>query len=209
MTEAAYIIKSNIYFAWLALFIFFSGFCFSWLVDLFNIRFLKWFPCWFMKALSRHVNPKASFTKIFTIIFLFNSISIAFYMISGLFVIFPFIISFLTGMNIGLTVFMPPQVTIEGYEIGRTHEAGSIFKIMIFSSFVMVLEVIIFSLALGMGMSLGVAVAVISNANPSASPGASVFLAELLSIRLRTYMVICVPILALSAYMEATVIKGA
>lgn len=209
MTEAAYIIKENIYFAWLALFIFFSGFCFSWLVDLFDIRFLKWFPGWFVKVLSKHVNPKASFVKIFTVIFLFNSISIAIYMVSGLFVILPFVIAFMTGMNIGLTVFMPAQASLEGYETGSAHGAGNIFKIVIFSTFVMVLEIITFSLALGMGMSLGVAVAVVSNANPSASQAASIFLAELLILRLRTYMLVCVPILAVSAFMEATVIKGA
>jgi hypothetical protein len=59
-----------------------------------------------------------------------------------------------------------------------------------------------------MGMSLGIAVAAVSVANPSASAGASMFLAELLSMRLRTYILFCVPVLAVSAYMEASVIKG-
>jgi len=209
MLEAIYLIKSNIYFTWFALLIFFSGFCFSYLVDHFKIRFLAWFPHWFIKFMSKHVNPKASFLKIFLIIFLFNSISIAVYMMSGLFVIFPYIIAFLTGMNIGLTVFIPPKANIEGYEMGHPHGAGNMFKMMLFSTFVMVLEIVTFSLALGMGMSLGIAVAAVSTANPSASTGASMFLAELLSMRLRTYILFCVPVLAVSAYMEADVIKGA
>jgi hypothetical protein len=209
MLEAMYVVKNNIYFTWFALLIFFSGFCFSYLVDMFNIKFLAWFPHRFLKSMSRYVNPKASFLKIFLIIFLFNSISIAIYMISGLFVILPYIISFLTGMNIGLTVFIPPKASIEGYEMGHPHGAGKMFKMMFFSTFVMVLEIITFSLALGMGMSLGIAVAAVSTANPSASAGASMFLAELLSMRLRTYILFCVPVLAVSAYMEASVIKGA
>ena len=219
MLEAIYLIKNNIYFTWFALLIFFSGFCFSYLVDHFKIRFLTWFPHWFLKLMSKYVNPKASSLKIFLIIFLFNSISIAVYMISGLFVIFPYIIAFLTGMNIGLTVFIPPttplagsatggKANIEGYEMGHPHGAGTMFKMMVFSTFVMVLEIVTFSLALGMGMSLGVAVAAVSTANPSASTGASMFLAELLSMRLRTYILFCVPVLAVSAYMEADVIKG-
>jgi len=208
MLEAIYLIKNNIYFTWFALLIFFSGFCFSYGVDHFKIRFLTWFPHWFLKFMSRYVNPKASSLKIFMIIFLFNSISIAIYMISGLFVIFPYIIAFLTGMNIGLTVFIPQKATIEGYEMGHPHGTGKMFKMMFFSTLVMVLEIITFSLALGMGMSLGIAVAAVSVANPSASAGATMFLAELLSMRLRAYILFCVPVLAVSAYMEAGVIKG-
>ncbi|MFH1710587.1 MAG: hypothetical protein ABH860_05965 [bacterium] len=208
MLEAIYMVKSNIYFTWFALLVFFAGFCFSYLVNYFDIKFLAWFPDRFLKFMSKYVNPRASFLRIFLIIFLFNSISIAIYMISGLFVILPFIIAFLTGMNIGLTVFIPPKATIEGYEIGHVHGAGNMFIMVLFSTFVMMLEVITFSLALGMGMSFGVAVAAVSSANPSASAGASLFLAELLTLRLRTYMLFCVPVLAVSASLEASVIKG-
>jgi hypothetical protein len=129
-------------------------------------------------------------------------------MISGLFVIFPFIIAFLTGMNIGLTVFIPSKMTVEGYEIGHLHGAMKMFKLMLFSTFVLVLEIITFSLALGMGMSLAVAMVSVSAASPAASGGASLFISELLSLRLKTYLLFCLPVLAISAYMEATVIKG-
>jgi hypothetical protein len=208
MSEAVYIIKENIYFTWFALLIFFSGFCFSYLVDLLNLKFLTWFSRWFIKLMSRYVNPKASFPRIFLIIFLFNSISIGIYMISGLFVIFPFIIAFLTGMNIGLTVFIPPEVTLEGYDLGRTHGTVSLFKVMFFSTFILIFEIITFSLALGMGMSLGVAMAAVSAASATASNGAAMFIAELLSLRISTYLTVCVPLLAISAYMEASIIKG-
>ncbi len=112
-------------------------------------------------------------------------------------------------MNIGLTVFIPPKLTIEGYEMGHAHGAGKMFKMIFFSTFVIVLEIISFCLALGMGMSLAVAVAAVSAASPTAIEGSSLFIAELLSLRLQTYMLFCVPILAISAYMEASVIKGA
>lgn len=208
MLEAIYVVKENIYFTWFALLVFFAGFCSSYAVDHFNIKFLIWFPRWFLKKMSKYVNPKAGFMRIFLVIFLFNSISIAAYMISGLFVIFPFIIAFLTGMNIGLTVFIPPKMTIEGYEMGHVHGAGKLFKLMLFSTFVLVLEIITFSLALGMGMSLAVAMVSVGAASPAASGGASLFLAELLSLRLKTYAIFCLPVLAVSAYMEASVIKG-
>jgi hypothetical protein len=208
MSEALYVVKENVYFTWFALLVFFAGFCFSYLVDRFDLKFLAWFPRWFVKLMSKFVNPRASFMRIFLIIFLFNSISIAIYMTSGLFVIFPFIIAFLTGMNIGLTVFMPPEMTLEGFESVRVRGDENMFRIMVFSTFVLVFEIITFSLALGMGMSLGVAMAAVSGASATATTGAAAFIAELLSLRFRAYLLFCVPILAVSAYMEASVIKG-
>lgn len=204
MLEAIYIIKDNVYFTWFALLIFFAGFCSSYLVNYFNIKFLLWFPHWFIKVMSRYINPKSGFLKIFLIIFLFNSISIAFYMISGIFVIFPFIIAFLTGMNIGITIFIPPQVNVEGYEARIPKGAGNVFKIMIFSTLVLILEVITFSAALGMGMSLGVAIYAVK----ALDVGSILFVYKLLAMRLNAYLLVCVPILAVSAYLEARVIKG-
>jgi len=204
MLEAIYVIKDNIYFTWFALLIFFAGFCFSYAVNYFNIKFLLWFPHWFIKFLSKYVNPRASFIRIFLIIFLFNSISIAIYMASGIFIIFPFIIAFLTGLNIGITVFIPPQMNVEGYDVRKPKTAGEVLKMMLFSTLVLVLEVTTFSLALGMGMSLGTAI--------SAMKGLDItqilFIYELLTMRINAYLFVCVPILAVSAYLEARVIRG-
>jgi hypothetical protein len=204
MLEAVYLIKDNIYFTWFALLVFFSGFCFSYLVDYFNIEFLIWFPHFFIKLLSKYVNPRSSFIKIFLVIFLFNSISIALYMSSGIFVVLPYIIAFFTGMNIGISVFIPPQLNIEGYEVHPAHGIGKALRMILFSSLVFICEIIVFSLALGMGMSLGAAVLSVETLGLSAA----MFVGELLLIRVKAYLFICVPILALSACMEASVIKG-
>lgn len=204
MLEALYIIRDNIYFAWFALLIFFAGFCLSYLVDRFKIEFLLWFPHWFIRVISKHVNPKAGFIKIFLVIFLFNSVSIALYMSSGVFIIFPFIIALITGMNIGLTVFIPPHANIEGFNVRAPKSASKMLTMMLFSTIVLVLEVITFSVALGMGMSLATAV-FSSGAYSIALP---LFLSELLLMRLKAYLLICVPVLAVSAYLEARVIKG-
>jgi hypothetical protein len=130
------------------------------------------------------------------------------YMLSGLFVILPFIITFLTGMNIGLTVFIPPRSIGGALDIGDIHIVKNMFLMMFFSTLVIVLEILVFSVALGMGMSLALAVSSVSNANPAAVEGASIFIAELMSLRLQAYFLICLPILAVSAFMEASVIKG-
>jgi hypothetical protein len=208
MTEALFVIKANLYFAWLALLIFFAGFCFSYPVDHFKIKLFLWFPRKFMQVMAYVINPKAGFGRIFIVIFLFNSISIMLYMLSGIFVVFPFLITFLTGMNIGLTVFIPPRSIGAGIDIGEIRLVNNVVMMMLFSTLVIVLEILVFSVALGMGMSLALAVSAVSNSNPAAIDGASIFIAELMALRLQAYFLICVPVLAVSAFMEASVIKG-
>ncbi len=208
MAEAVLIIKENIYFAWLALIIFFAGFCFSYPVDLFKIKILLWFPRKFMAIMAKFINPKASFARIFLIIFFFNSISIMLYMLSGLFVILPFIITFLTGMNIGLTVFIPPNSAGMGFDMGEIRIVNNMFLMMLFSTLVIVLEILVFSVALGMGMSIALAVSAVSNSSPAAVEKISVYIAAMMALRVHAYFLVCVPILAVSAFMESSVIKG-
>jgi hypothetical protein len=204
MLDALSLIKDNLYFTWLAMFIFFAGFCFSYIVYEFNMEFLLKFPRWFMHTLSKFIDPGKSFIAIFLIIFLFNSISIMFYMISGLFIIFPYIIAFMTGMNIGLSVFIPPALDLKGYESISIRSHVKILKAMLFSTLVLFLEVSVFSISLGMGMSLASAASTITND----SFASALFLSEVLSVRMSAYTTICVPLLMISAWLEANVIKG-
>jgi hypothetical protein len=205
MLEALNLIKDNLYFTWLAMFIFFAGFCFSYIVYEFNIRFLLWFPEWFMKTLSRFINPGRPFAVILLTIFLFNTISIMVYMISGLFIVFPYIIAFMTGMNIGLSVFIPPAMSAEDFGDMSIRSRVKMIRSMLFSTIVLFLEVTIFSVSLGLGMSLASAASTITNDSYTSA----LFLSELLAVRLNAYIIICVPLLLLSAWLEARVIKGA
>lgn len=204
MLEALYVLKDNIYYTWFAMLVFFMGFCCSWIVYDLNIKAFLWFPKWFIKVMSKVINPRSSFLNIVLVIFIFNSISIMLYMSSGLFIILPVIIAFLTGMNIGLTVFIPPDLSIEGYHIKEVRDPIKAFRMVLFSTLVLISEVLVFSMALGMGMSLGSAAATIT----SESMYSALFLSELLSIRMQAYVALCVPILAISAIMEASIIKG-
>ncbi|MFC1559779.1 hypothetical protein ACFL4F_01600 [Candidatus Margulisiibacteriota bacterium] len=196
--DALNIIKDNFYFGWFALLLFFIGFCSSFLVEYFNIKFLKVFPSWFIKTITKFVNPGSGFIRIFLFIFLFNSISIAVYMSSGVFVVLPFIIAFLTGMNIGISVFIPQGKVDKSFKPPARVSAGKAFKVMLFSTLVLILEVLAFSLALGMGISLAISVA---------SNYRYIYIVNLLLLKLEAYLIVCVPVLALSAYLEASVIK--
>jgi hypothetical protein len=154
-----------------------------------------------MKVFVRFVNPSASIVRIFLIIFIFNTFSIMLYLISGLFIIFPYIIAFLTGMNIGLTVFIEPDGTLERIEISTPEKA---IRFMLLSMLVLVFEVSVFSIALGLSMSMATAASTITVNNITNA----LFLSEILSVRLAAYFDICMPILFVSAIMEAMVIKG-
>lgn len=192
------IIKSYFLFSWFALLLFIIGFCASFFVDHFDIKFIKAFPQWFMNAVIRYVNPQASFIRIFLFIFLFNSVSIMVYVSSGVFIILPFLITFLTGMNIGVTIFLPHPKGIDANPAADELHGGAL-KIALFSMLVLLIEVLTFSLAMGMGMSLAV---------NAASNYKYTYVMTQLIIRLKEYMIICVPALFISAYLEATVIKG-
>jgi hypothetical protein len=204
MQEAINIIKDNFYFTWFAMLIFFGGFCFSYAVNRYDLKFFTWFPRWFISLMMKFITPTSSFIRIFLVIFLFNSISIAIYMSSGIFVILPFVIVFFTGMNIGLTVFIPPQTGMEGFAERMPKTPAKALKMMFFSTLVLVLEVVAFSTALGMGMSLGAAAA----STGFMGTTYSIFIYGLILMRLKAYLYVCVPILAVSAYLEARVIRG-
>lgn len=201
------IIKDNFFFGWFALLLFFLGFCSSYFVDYFDIKLLKAFPLWFMGLIIKYVNPSSKFIFIFLAIFSFNTISILLYMSSAIFIVPPFIITFLTGMNIGITVFLPQNVHSKGarkadaaheYDLVREIPKG-VARIMLFSTIVLFIEVLTFSLAMGMGMSMAVTIS--SNYH-------YIYVMSMLVGRLRDYLLVCVPCLLISAYLEATVIKG-
>jgi hypothetical protein len=168
------------------------------MVEYFNIKPLKSFPLWFLKFISRFADPSTGFLRIFLFIFLFNSISIAIYMSSGIFVILPFIIAFITGMNIGISVLIPQNKVNKSFKPPKSVSGGKAFKIVLFSLLVLVLEVLAFALALGMGMSLAVSVA---------SNYRFIYIVNILLLKLESYLLVCVPVLAASAYLEAGVIK--
>ena len=81
-----------------------------------------------------------------------------------------------------------------GFDIGEIRVVNNMFLMMLFSTLVIVLEILVFSIALGMGMSIALAVSAVSNAGPAAIEGSSIFIAELLVLRLQAYFFMCVPL---------------
>ena len=95
-------------------------------------------------------------------------------------------------------MFIPQPKGEESFKVSAAKAPKGALKIMLFSTLVLILEVLAFSLAMGMGMSLGITIA--SNYN-------FIYIINLLLVKLQSYVTVCVPVLLVSAYLEATVIK--
>ncbi len=190
----------------LALFLFVLGFGFSYFVEKFDLKAFKTFPIWFLGKIIRFANPSKPFLSIFLFIFLFNSIAICLYMLSGLLVVFPVLIAFLTGTNIGIIILYPLPDEVKGLNIYRPREAVSFGPFLaLLTALVPLLELFAFCAAIAMGLEMASEIFVGCS---SIDCGGYVRLATALAIpRLRTYLILCVPPLFVSALAEARVIK--
>ncbi|MEE8638404.1 MAG: stage II sporulation protein M [Candidatus Margulisiibacteriota bacterium] len=183
----------------LALFLFILGFGFSYFVEKFDLKVFKVFPIWFLKQTIRFANPSKSFTSIFLFIFLFNSIAICLYMLSGLLVLFPVLIAFLTGTNIGIIVLHPvPKELKEGSFYRPKPEIKFGPFLLLLTALVPIFELFVFCYSIAMGLEMA----------------SSMFLnftwenAVILAIpRIKMYLMLCAPLLFISALAEARVIK--
>ena len=175
------------------------GFGFSYFVEKFNLKAFKTFPVWFLGQTIHFTNPRTNFILLFLFIFLFNSMAICIYMLSGLLVIFPVIIAFLTGTNIGIIVMQPvPEELKEGsfYRPKKDVKLGPV--LLLLTGLVPLLELFVFCYSMAMGMQMASSMFLSftwKNAVALAVP------------RIRMYLMLCVPLLFVSALAEARVLK--
>jgi len=198
IVQALLTIKNHFFLSWFALLLFILGFAFSSVVEKYNLRIFKVLPLWFLGKTMKFASPERSFSQVFLFIFLFNSIAIFFYMMSGAFVLLPFIIAFLTGMNIGIVSLEPmPEELQKSTVYGKKNFRPGLIS---FAGVLLVplLEVASFCISIAMGMSL--AVGMFFNFR------FLMFLA-LAPSRMFAYFVVIVPILFLSALLETGAIK--
>ena len=185
--------------ALLALFLFILGFGFSYFVEKFDLKAFKAFPVWFLRYTFRFANPNKNFIYIFSFIFLFNSGAICLYMLSGLLVLFPVLIAFLTGTNIGIIVMQPvPKELSEGSFYRPRKDVKLSPGLLLLTVLVPLFELFVFCYSIAMGLEMASSMLLNftwENAMILAIP------------RLKMYLVLCVPLLLVSALAEARVIK--
>ncbi|MBM4085545.1 MAG: hypothetical protein FJ272_12200, partial [Planctomycetes bacterium] len=68
----------------------------------YNLNFLKVFPLWCLKQVTKVAGPNSHWLWLFAFIFGFNSLAMFVYMSCGLIMFLPTIVNFLTGMHLAI-----------------------------------------------------------------------------------------------------------
>lgn len=183
-----------------ALAVFACGFVFAFPVVRFEVSSLLAFPMWVMRIIRGHLKPETNPVGLFAFIFVFNSVAMFCYMMSGGLVFLPLVFGFLTGLNLGVISVKDTQRSVEKAAAGDGPPAPPRPWVGLLGLFVIVVELSAFWLAIGMGIRLGH----IMRADFSWTQ-----FIEAAVPRARAYLVVLVPALAASAAAEAAAIKGA
>ncbi len=198
ITQALLTIKDHFFLSWFALLLFILGFAFSWIVERYNLTIFKVLPIWFLKKTLRYASPERNFLQVFLFIFLFNSTAIFIYMLTGAFIVFPFIIAFITGTNVGIISLQPVPPELEETTIYRRREMRPGIISLLGVLLVPLLEISAFSISMAMGMAMGIGMYL----NFSL-----LRLTVLVLPRIFAYLIVIIPILFVSALLEAGAIK--
>ena len=137
-----------------AMVVFGCGFLFAFPALRLNVRSLLAVPFWVYGLAKRYLKPGVSPVLLFAFIFLFNTVAIFSYMMSGGLVILPVVCALLTGLNVGVIMLKDAQEAMEE-ETDGTGPRPARAWIGFFCLFTVVVELSAFWLAIGMGMKLG------------------------------------------------------
>ncbi len=138
-------------------------------------------------------------------IFGFNASMICLYMLSGVLVVLPAAIAFLTGLNIGVIVLKSGEIELPGGERPlapvAAEETTAPPWVGLCSLAVLVLELPSFWISVGMGIGMGRHLAI---NGPYDWPSISALAIE----RLHAYWMVIIPVLFISALAETAAIRG-
>ncbi len=173
-----------------------------------DYRALMAFPLWLVKRVMRIIGPGMHAVRIFLVIFLFNSVAIYLYMASGVLIVLPAAMAFLTGLNIGVVVLKGRESALAAVveaprdpSVPPPAPAGIPRWVDFCGMAVLALELPSFwiSVGLGIGMARKLSAAgqyTLGNVN------------SLLAERTHAYWMIILPALFLSALAETAAIRG-
>lgn len=209
--KAFQVIYEHLTLAFYAALVFGMGFVSSFVVVRGRLNFLMRFPLWFAARMERVLASHRAFITIFLIIFIFNSVAMFLYMLSGVVDMLPAVIDFLTGMNIGIVMLakrhpiegnvggVDPPPHIEEIEFTTTRMlpvvARSRRQPWIIAGFFVVTALELPSLWISIAMGIGLC----HFAQPD---GAAIALTSRIAVRALAYILVIVPVLAVSALAE-------
>lgn len=209
--------------------VFFIGIFSASIVIRHRLRFLMAFPQWLMGNLAKLLESKPGYLFILLFIFCFNSAAIFIYMMTGaLLQLLPTAVCFLTGMNIGIVAgtaqvfaavsraarrriseergpddfgvdeLLPPERETEAPVFPpRGMTSAQFYTQTVCVILVALLELPAFWFAIALGTSLS------RHWLPLAGPG----VAESILARMTAYVTVIVPVLAISAAVEAVAVR--
>jgi hypothetical protein len=172
-----------------------------------DLRWLMAFPLWVVRQVLRLIGPNFAAVRVFLTIFFFNSLAIFLYMASGVLVVLPAAVAFLTGLNIGVIVLRSGEVEMpsgerplaEAMDPNAEHEVAP--WVSLCSVTVLVLELPSFWISVGMGIGMARELTRVGGYTLAT-------LRALLEPRVAAYLSIIVPALLLSALAETAAIRG-
>jgi len=172
-----------------------------------DVRWMMALPLWLVRRVLRAIGPDFPAVRVFLVIFCFNSVAIFLYMASGVLVVLPAFVAFLTGVNIGVIVLKAPELEVPDADrplanaMHAADDADVPQWVSLCGFAVLVLELPSFWLSVGMGIGMGRALTRVGQftlANMRA----------LLAERAAAYVTLIVPVLLLSALAETAAIRG-
>jgi uncharacterized membrane protein SpoIIM required for sporulation len=153
-----------------------------------QVKWLLDFPAWFVQLLRKVMAAKPCVPALGAFIFAFNTVAIFVYMLSGIVPGLPFLVVFLTGLNVALAGLMAREGATEGPSTPPP------FSVRVCAALTFVLELPCFWYAMALGMSLRPTILQVGRGDANWTP---------LVDRLVAYLIIIVPLLAVSALVEA------
>ena len=212
LADSLAFLKGQTGFAILGMVTFMAGAASAGIVVHYRIGPLMRFPLWLLKWVMKLMGRRPSMGRLFVIIFVFNSVAMFLYMCTGVWVIGPALVGFLTGMNLAIVFvcgrpMLPPEA-VESEDPAPAEDdaepATPGLVPLLCGLLVLVLELPAFWYATGMGISLG------RHVRDHFSLAQIVFmhygeggLGGELAVRAAAYGRVIVPVLALSAWAEA------
>lgn len=189
----------------------------AWIVIHWEVEPLERFALWLLKCVTWLVGQRPTMLRLFVIIWGFNSAAMFVYMCTGVWVVMPALVCFLTGMNLaiifvrgptveGATLMAGPAAGITGVEDGPALSVGPLLCGLL----VVLLELPAFWYSIGMGISLGHFVQEhFSLADIILFRLSSPDFNDALSQRATAYLQVIVPVLCVSALAEAYAVREA
>jgi hypothetical protein len=203
LSDSLSLLNEHLWLGAVAAFLFVAGLGTSVSVVRNNVGWLMALPLWLFRRVLRVIGPHFPPVRTFLVIFCFNSVAIFLYMASGVLIVLPAAVAFLTGINIGVAVLKAGEMAPEMAESPVSEPAEEKQQglwVGLCSGAVLLLELPSFWISVAMGIGLGRAL--------SEKAFTITQMGDLLLPRAVAYVQIIVPALFVSALAETAAIRG-